>query len=250
MGFLSFILSALVAFGGTATGFCGTPQPTEEQMRTARNLQVREAVSRSSMGSTLANTTDINIKVYAGGLYFILTSLTRSRYYHVVADYGSNGDGYLAQLERQTQVLNARYAPHNIAWTHGGAEWVVAPNWSNNQNEQAMSEKLRKGTYADLNVYLTSTIDFVQGEYIGPWGTILGFCWNFPRMWLPNKAALHTDGITIRYDTRAGSGTSYGNLGMNLVHEAGHWLGCKYPSYPLFFIHCVSPFLIIAYLQP
>ncbi|KAJ4364016.1 hypothetical protein N0V83_009471 [Neocucurbitaria cava] len=172
MGFISFILSALVAFGGTATGFCATPQPTEEQMRTARNLQVREAVSRFSMNSLAANTTDINIKVYAEDLYFIPTISNSSRYYHVVADSGSNGDGYLSELEHQTQVLNARYAPHNIAWTHGGAEWTVAPNWSNNQNEQAMSKKLRKGTYADLNVYLTSTIDFAQVYH-----TFQGGCW-------------------------------------------------------------------------
>ena len=64
MRFGSFILSGLVAATATATGFCGTPEPTPEEVQRARDLQVQEMEARSK-GVSLAKKTGLNISVYA-----------------------------------------------------------------------------------------------------------------------------------------------------------------------------------------
>jgi hypothetical protein len=95
-----------------------------------------------------------------------------------------------------------------------------------------MKRALRKGTYADLNIYIISSIDFYKGR---PLESELGGIAEFPKHikkggwgdWAYNYF-LGYDGVVLRSDhvagVRYGPGARDVDMGMTLVHEAGHWL--------------------------
>lgn len=75
---------------------------------------------------------------------------------------------------------------------------------------------LRKGNYADLNVYFLSDLG----------GGLLGIC-NFPSAQGANKASttFKEDGCNVLADSvPGGSATNY-NQGGTAAHEVGHWFG-------------------------
>lgn len=123
-----------------------------------------------------------------------------SRYYHVVAKSESQCDGFLLALvlERQTEVLNERYRPHNISWTKAGADWITAPEWTENEEQFLMQRILHKGGYADMNIYLLSSIEYIGGEYVGE--SILDVCPEFPQKAIQKSDNWYHDGVLVRCD--------------------------------------------------
>lgn len=199
MQFKTFLFTAFAATGAIAQRSCGTPKPTEEQIQIAQNLQILE--SESSISGESARLAPITVNVY----------------WHVTATSTSVSGGYLTQatLNRQLAVLNDAFAPHDISFVQAGADWTVNSQYANDQAELAMKRALRKGTYADLNVY------FVPGTQY------LGYAY-FPQAVTSGSTAFYRDGVVIRSSTvPGGSQTSY-NLGHTATHEIGHWLGCEY----------------------
>jgi hypothetical protein len=84
-----------------------------------------------------------------------------------------------------------------------------------------MKGPLRKGTYADLNLYFLS--DFDPLEFRVPNGTTYGVC-RYPELG-PTPAGFTLDGCIIRQDAMNGTSRNEAKFGYTVVHEVGHWLG-------------------------
>lgn len=199
----TLFLTVLAVSGAAAKRSCGTPKPTEEQVQIAQNLQIIESeASFAGNSSRLAAAATINVKVY----------------WHVTATSTAVSGGYLTQatLNNQLRVLNDAYAPHGISFTQAGADWTVNSQYANDQAETAMKRALRKGTYADLNVYFT------------PGTRYLGYAY-FPQAVTAGSTAFYRDGVVIRSSTVPGGSEPLYNLGHTATHEVGHWLGCRSP---------------------
>ncbi|OSS53309.1 hypothetical protein B5807_02437 [Epicoccum nigrum] len=194
---LKTLLLSLLASSATAQRSCGTPNATEEQLQIAQNLQILE--SEASFGeSSLAAAATINVKVY----------------WHVTATDKTVAGGYMTQsaLDKQLAVLNDAYAPHGISFTQAGADWTVNSQYANDQAEVAMKKALRKGTYADLNVYFTPGTEYLGYAY-------------FPKSVAAGSQDFYLDGVVIRSSTVPGGSETKYNLGHTATHEIGHWLG-------------------------
>lgn len=116
-------------------------------------------------------------------------------------------------INNQMKVLNDNYAPSSISFTLAGTDKTVNGRWATDQDEMTMKSKLRKGTYADLNLY-----------FVEDMGDNLGYCY------FPDKKTSSTvtrDGCTIRVDTLPGNSGPFG-LGKTATHEVGHWFGLEH----------------------
>jgi hypothetical protein len=137
-------------------------------------------------------------------------------YFHVINRGSGVADGNVSDsdLKEQVQVMNETYAPMQIGFTLGGidrttnAKWMGASMFSTGETD--MKTKLRQGDSTALNVYTTAATDGTLG-----WAT---FPWDYS-----NKPKM--DGVVIHFQTLPNGALAAYNLGMTLVHEAGHWLG-------------------------
>jgi hypothetical protein len=200
---LKAFLVSLFAASAAAQRSCGTGSPTEEQLQIAQNFQIMEnEVSLDGNSSSLAAAATINIKVY----------------WHVTASSNSVSGGYLTQasLTKQLEVMNDAFAPHGISFTQAGVDWTVNSNWASDRAELAMKKALRKGTYADLNIYFTPSMSALGYAYL-------------PQAVSAGSNAFYQDGVTIRSSTVPGGSETNYNLGHTATHEVGHWLGRKCP---------------------
>ncbi|KDN67418.1 putative metalloprotease [Colletotrichum sublineola] len=197
MQLTSLFVSALAAAStALAQRSCGTPSPTEEQTEVAQRLQFQEENARVAGNATR------------------LAPITVNVYWHVIASSNSVSGGYLSQatLDKQLDVLNEAYAPHDIQFAQAGADWTVDSNWASDRAELTMKRSLRKGTYADLNVY------FLPGT------PYLGYAY-FPETVTTGSSAFYYDGVVIQSASAPGGSLSQYNLGHTATHEVGHWLG-------------------------
>ncbi|KAF2795321.1 zincin [Melanomma pulvis-pyrius CBS 109.77] len=192
----NFLLSALAATGVVAKRSCGTPLPSDEQILVAQNLQLQEEAAGNDTFSIQAGFT-VNI------------------YYHVIARSTAVSAGYLTQatLTRQTEVLNAAYAPHGISFVQKGVDWTINTSWAAGSGDLAMKKALRKGTYSDLNIY------FEPGQQY------LGFAYFPQTITSTTSNAFYLDGVVILSTTVPGGSLAKYNLGHTATHEVGHWLG-------------------------
>ena len=77
-----------------------------------------------------------------------------------------------------------------------------------------MKPALRKGNYADLNIYFLSDLG----------GGLLGIC-NFPTTAPRGSSAFNQDGCDVLADSLPGGSATKFNLGGTAAHEVGHWHG-------------------------
>ncbi|KAF2018239.1 extracellular metalloprotease [Aaosphaeria arxii CBS 175.79] len=202
MQFKTIIFSLLAASTVAAKRNCGTPSPSGEQTLLAQNLLLDEqAQLQAGNSSRLASVAAVE-------------SITINVYWHVIASARNVNGGYLAQetLDAQLSVLNDAYAPHNIQFKQAGADWTINTQWANDQGELAMKRQLRKGTYADLNVY------FIPGTQY------LGYAY-FPENAPQGSQAFTLDGVVILSGSVPGGALPEYNIGHTATHEVGHWLG-------------------------
>lgn len=157
-----------------------------------------------------------------------LPANTDISYFHIVAASNSINDGYIPnkQLRSQLDALNEAYSPHKIAFKFAGGERVAMPEWADNCKEIEMKEELQNGTFADLNVYLFPSILCVN-RVVKPNDETLGYATNLPGVKTTDSLSRSLDAVHIRADTLPGGSKPF-NEGKTLVHEVGHWLGCKF----------------------
>jgi hypothetical protein len=109
--------------------------------------------------------------------------------------------------------MNEAYAPFGIQFTDAGRDWTVNTAWSRDSGEVAMKTALRKGTYADVNLYFIHSMDGFGYCYLPSSGVSTG------------TRAFILDGCTILYSTAPGGSETDYNYGYTVVHEVGHWFG-------------------------
>ena len=154
---------------------------------------------------------------------------THDRYFHVVAESDKLEGGYVPkrQIERQLDALNGAFNPYKINFKWGGTQHVIMPAWADNCQELEMKQFLQKGTSADLNVYILPKISCVN-QVLQPDDEAVGAAVTIPG-YIPSSPSIRArDAVHIRADTLPGSLDTPFGMGMTLVHEAGHWFGCKY----------------------
>jgi hypothetical protein len=148
-------------------------------------------------------------------------------WFHVVTD-GSIGNVTQAQIDEQMTVLNLAFGgfyggaksgfkfelagvtrTDNADWFYGGID---------GSSERPMKRALHRGGFETLNVYSTTA-----GPYLG-WAYLPG---------LPDSN-LYLDGIVFDWESMVGTSDRYEgayDLGMTLVHEAGHWVNLEHTFY-------------------
>ena len=148
-------------------------------------------------------------------------------WFHVVTD-GTIGNVTKAQIDTQMTVLNLAFAgfyggaksgfkfelagvtrTDNADWFYGGID---------GSSERPMKRALHRGGFETLNVYSTTA-----GPYLG-WAYLPG---------LPDSN-LYLDGIVFDWESMVGTSDTYAgtyDLGMTLVHEAGHWVNLEHTFY-------------------
>ncbi|KAI3317849.1 metalloprotease [Xylariaceae sp. AK1471] len=215
MQFKALIASALLATMAAAqfntTRLCGTPEPTKQQLAESRAMLEKERIALAKGEGRALATFNVNT------------------YFHVVASSTSLSGGYLTQtmLNNQLAVMNSAYSPHGITFSLVSSDWTVNSNWAADGAEQAMKKALRKGTYADLNIYFLGNLG----------GGLLGYCYFPTSSHASGSTNFILDGCTILGQSVPGGTAAPYNLGGTATHEVGHWMNL----YHTFQGGCASP---------
>jgi hypothetical protein len=145
-------------------------------------------------------------------------------WFHVVSD-GAIGNVTQAQIDEQMTVLNLAFAgfyggvPSGFRFQLAGVTRTDNADWFyggiGGSGDRPMKRALHRGGFDTLNVYSTTA-----GAYLG-WAYLPG---------LPDSQ-LYLDGIVSDWAAMPGTSAQYAgryDLGMTLVHEAGHWVNLEH----------------------
>ncbi|KAL3424640.1 metalloprotease [Phlyctema vagabunda] len=185
-------LLVLQAAGAIAQRTCGNSQPPPEI------VEVAESFAANSASRLMATTIEVNTYIH-----LVTTSAEANLYTDKM-------------LNDQITAMNAAFNPYDISFKLISIDKTVNTAWANDQNELAMKRALRKGTYADLNLYFQT---YLQEDN-------LGYCYYPVRS--PGSATSTTtvtDGCSVVASTIPDGGFTNYELGGTAVHEVGHWFG-------------------------
>jgi hypothetical protein len=148
-------------------------------------------------------------------------------WFHVVTD-GAIGNVTQAQIDEQMTVLNLAFAgfyggaKSGFTFELAGVTRTDNADWFygaiDGSSERPMKRALHRGGFETLNIYSTTA-----GPYLG-WAYLPG---------LPDSN-LYLDGIVFDWESMVGTSDTYEDqydLGMTLVHEAGHWVNLEHTFY-------------------
>lgn len=131
-------------------------------------------------------------------------------------------------------ALNLAYKPANIQfhYNYTGSTYTIRDEWATDADSTTMKQRLRAGTYQDLNIYFQSNLSDYSGS------TLLGYC-TLPTTVTyddgipedpPQEVSADqyaTDGCDVLLGSMPGVPKAvFGyNQGKTAVHEVGHWFG-------------------------
>jgi len=137
-------------------------------------------------------------------------------------------------MHPQMAVLNQAYRPSNITFHLNTTSYSIRDDWATDANSTTMKKALRRGTYADLNLYFQTNLSSYPYTYSAG-STLLGYCT------LPTNITYAYNGQTYEFpaidyatdgcNILAGSMPHAPNTvigydqGKTAVHEIGHWFG-------------------------
>lgn len=135
-------------------------------------------------------------------------------------------------MTAQFQLLQESFAPFNFNLKLAETQWVVNETLASvnkgDDIENVVKQALRKGTYADLNLFYVAYLTVGPGNEGTGWST---WPWGLGT-WTPNGTAEPTefdksvDGCFVNSATVPNGTNDWGyNQGKIAVHEAGHWFG-------------------------
>ncbi|KAL1881273.1 hypothetical protein Daus18300_001125 [Diaporthe australafricana] len=188
--------SVLVTFAGVfvaAQELCGSPDPPAD---------LRALVTRSQNGARNV-AADQDIKTYI----------------HVITTEAKEGLYPRSMIDQQLEVLNDRFVGSGFTFTTVSVDYTVNDTWAlcgvRAQCEYDLKGALRRGTYADLNLYYLSDLS----ENFG----VLGYAF-YPESDV-DEETLSRDGVVNLAGTLPGAEMAEYDQGITTVHEVGHWLG-------------------------
>jgi hypothetical protein len=127
----------------------------------------------------------------------------------------SKGEGKISQntLWKQIQIMNKAFKGANIQFELFDFDETVSDRWfgldfSSYELHIEMKTALRKGGYDHLNIYSTKLSNLGYSTFPIDVGTDTLF-----------------DGVVVDWTTLPGGSHTDYNLGANIVHETGHWVG-------------------------
>ncbi len=145
-------------------------------------------------------------------------------WFHVISD-GATGNVTQAQIDDQIRVLNLGFAgfyggaKSGFMFSLAGVTRTDNATWYNaragGDAERDMKRALHRGGFETLNVYSN-----LAGGYLG-YAYLPG---------LPDSR-LYIDGVVLNWESMPGTSTSFAgryDLGLTLVHEAGHWVNLEH----------------------
>ncbi|XEV07115.1 hypothetical protein FSHL1_012402 [Fusarium sambucinum] len=199
---LSCVLAATGSVAKTLPNSrCGVPPPNWQQIQASKELITQEATSASIMG--LGDSSVVNINIYN----------------HIIAYNETVEGGYInaSVVNEQMRLLNETYPKYGFAFNVLSNDWVVNESWAGLEEFETLMEMkgaLRKGTYADINLY-----------YIPIQGGLLGIAAPPMDNITVGSTEFIFDGIIIASGSLPGGSRTNYNEGWTSVHEIGHWLG-------------------------
>jgi len=145
-------------------------------------------------------------------------------WFHVISD-GPTGQLTQTQIDAQLNVLNLGFAgfyggaKSGFSFKLAGVTHTDNATWFNaragGDAERDMKRTLHQGGFDALNVYST-----LAGGYLG-YAYLPG---------LPDSRT-YLDGVVLNWESLPGTSTTFAgryDLGMTLVHEAGHWVDLEH----------------------
>jgi Pregnancy-associated plasma protein-A len=223
---------AFAALATTAAPASGSGAYAEERCASFDSLAALTATAAARSAGPIAKEPSLSATYEAmpasakgkGGAKFRATVPV---WFHVVTD-GQIGNVTQRQIDEQMTVLNLAFAgfyggarsgfhfelagvtrTDNAQWFYGSID---------GSSERPMKKALHRGGFETLNVYSTTA-----GPYLG-WAYLPG---------LPDSQ-LWLDGIVFDWESMPGTSATYAgqyDLGMTLVHEAGHWVNLEHTFY-------------------
>jgi hypothetical protein len=180
-----------IVTNSTTFTICGTKPPTDQEI-----ALVTKALSTLSTESV-----DVQSTVVV------------DTFFHIVHD-GATGNLTDEVVGSQIDVLNERYAAVGFTFVLKGIDRSDNASWFYNLSDWVwdITSSLYQGNLSTLNIY---SFDLSIYQTLG----ISNYPWE-----LINEYEF-LDGPFIEYSTLPGGSFPSYNLGINLVHQVGHWLG-------------------------
>lgn len=193
---------------------CGSHSPSPEALAAIQALAAAESQNGGNI-SVLDVQNTISVDVY---FHAVTGSSAQDSY--------PSDTTFLSQLS----VMNSAYAGAGIQFTFGGSDLVRSDELSTGagifddaptSDMMAYLRSVRRGTYADLNLYFYTNADVNDA---------IGAC-SFPITPVPASSSddFTIDGCHIAAGTLPGGDLDGYNLGMTAVHETGHWFSLLHP---------------------
>ncbi len=161
----------------------------------------------------LCGTTNPTNPITENALFKRSSQVSIPVFFHIILSTSGEGDVSDSQINQQITVINEYYAESNYLFYLAGVTKTRNNSWRDvvklSQNEIDMKNSLGVDPTHVLNIYVTSTIDFLGWAY-------------FPEDYSENSLQ---HGVVVRTDCLPnGSYTDY-NYGRIAAHETGHYLG-------------------------
>jgi len=176
---------------------CGTPDLDELMIEEIENRTARRVAEFGHVEMNWRIDAAINVPIA----------------FHVIHS-GNQGKLTNSDLQAQLNVLNAAYAPSNVAFSLASVDYTDNAAWFNmgsgSIEEYNAKNALNIDPYSYLNFYTAN----LSGGLLG-WAT---FPWNLdsdPEM----------DGVVILYSSLPGGSADPYDEGDTGTHEIGHWIG-------------------------
>ncbi|OAQ98769.1 hypothetical protein LLEC1_06228 [Akanthomyces lecanii] len=208
--FLSLVAAATCkAVAVDRPAMCGNPAPSKEYRQMLAEASAAEA-SASTHASVEAR-----------------APRTVNTWVHIIAADQTRSGGYISRdvVNAQMRVLNNNYASTGYQFSLQDVSYTVDYTWSDIRTDWDLTRLkayLRKGTYADLNLYYFRSItDYNTGS------GLTGYC-NYPANG-NDYGVYNNDGCNLHVETMPGGTFSPWNQGKITSHEVGHWFGLIHP---------------------
>lgn len=132
---------------------------------------------------------------------------------HVITSTAKKGRYTRQQIRQQVAVMNKAYGPYGITFTLKSVDFTVNDAFatmSDAPTDVTYKGLLRKGTYADLNLYFLSDLAAGTG--------LLGYCL-FPTNATNGSVDFQRDGCVVQADSIPGGSLTNYNMGGTATHE-------------------------------
>ncbi|KAL4940990.1 hypothetical protein BDV06DRAFT_9688 [Aspergillus oleicola] len=200
-------------------GFCATAAPDESLKAEFRRLSVLGSDNALDQESRKA-AEPIKIETW----------------FHIVSSEANSDAVSDGMIATQLSYLQDAYQNATISYRLEGVTRQINDKWARNEDELAMKDALRKGSYQTLNVYFQSDLQVTTGpaaqdrhlvlsEQLS--SSVLGFC-TLPDPSINGsspRSSYVKDGCSVLAKTMPGGSLTHYNRGGTAIHEIGHWNG-------------------------